>query len=327
MFIYTRGGDTNVPLRMVQLIREHCKEFNVLVPYRAHSAGTLICLAADNIYMGKMGELSPIDPTTGNPFNPIDDNNKPNRIPISVEDVTAYLNLAEETYNISGEDNKLEVYKELTSRVHPLALGNVYRKMQLIRLLAKKLIELRNPDSRPEPEITNRIIEYLTEKLYAHDYFISRDEAKTLELNVKKPGKKLEEFMWDLYVAYENDCNMLQPFIPEKLYEEKHGKKQKFKLPEGMQLQLPPEMQNIPQPVQQKIIQSLAGQIVPQVQSDSPIDITFPNAYIESSNRFDQHIVEAKISGTIEPNGKRNININIHTQWVAKNDRSDNSGT
>ncbi|HYA60816.1 MAG TPA: hypothetical protein VED16_01910, partial [Candidatus Acidoferrum sp.] len=53
LFIYTRGGDADVPWPMVSYIREFCTKFSVLVPYHCHSAGTLICLGADDILMGK----------------------------------------------------------------------------------------------------------------------------------------------------------------------------------------------------------------------------------------------------------------------------------
>jgi len=70
LFLYTSGGDMLAPVRIVKLIRNHCDEFEVLVPYKAHSAGTLISLGADKIVMSKLGELTPVDPTTGHPFNP-----------------------------------------------------------------------------------------------------------------------------------------------------------------------------------------------------------------------------------------------------------------
>ena len=70
LLLYTSGGDMLAPIRIVKLIRNHCDKFEVLVPYKAHSAGTLICLGADSIVMGKLGELTPVDPTTGHPFNP-----------------------------------------------------------------------------------------------------------------------------------------------------------------------------------------------------------------------------------------------------------------
>src|SRR5450756_523092 len=41
LFIFSQGGDTLVPWRIVTLARQFCKKLNVLVPYRAHSAATM----------------------------------------------------------------------------------------------------------------------------------------------------------------------------------------------------------------------------------------------------------------------------------------------
>jgi len=129
LFLYTRGGQLVAPPRIVHLFREYAKTFYALVPYRAHSAGTSICLGADNIIIGKMGELSPIDPTTANPFNPQampgDPRNMLTKIPISVEDVDAYLSLATDRAKLVSEKEKIEVFRALTDKIQPIALGNV----------------------------------------------------------------------------------------------------------------------------------------------------------------------------------------------------------
>ena len=57
LFLVTRGGNTLTPLRLVSLLREFAKEVHLIVPYMAHSAGTLIALGADSIVMEAMGEL------------------------------------------------------------------------------------------------------------------------------------------------------------------------------------------------------------------------------------------------------------------------------
>jgi hypothetical protein len=69
----------------------------------------MICLGADQILIGKMGELNPVDPTTANAFNPLDAVNPRNRVPISVEDVRAYLSLAKDKDGLASEDKILEV--------------------------------------------------------------------------------------------------------------------------------------------------------------------------------------------------------------------------
>ena len=105
LFLYTRGGDLLTPWRLVNLIREYCNHFSVLIPLRSYSAGTMICLRSDEIIMGKMGELSPIDPSVANAFNPRDPQHKIARIPVSVEDVTAYLNLERLIAGLKSEEH------------------------------------------------------------------------------------------------------------------------------------------------------------------------------------------------------------------------------
>ena len=47
---------------MVLAFRESVEDIEVLVPNIAKSAATFFCLAADSIYMGRHGELGPLDP-------------------------------------------------------------------------------------------------------------------------------------------------------------------------------------------------------------------------------------------------------------------------
>jgi hypothetical protein len=46
LVLYTRGGETLAAWSLVNLIRNFCKDFEVIVPFHCHSAGTLICLGA-----------------------------------------------------------------------------------------------------------------------------------------------------------------------------------------------------------------------------------------------------------------------------------------
>src|ERR1700733_8883145 len=109
LFIYSGGGDTMVPWRLVSMIREHCDKFSVLVPYKAHSAATMIALGADEIVMSDLSEISPIDPSTANVFNPPDPSNPMGRIPISVEDVIAYFDLAKNKFGIKSDEDLTKV--------------------------------------------------------------------------------------------------------------------------------------------------------------------------------------------------------------------------
>src|SRR5437868_14822183 len=49
LVLYSRGGDAMLPWPLVTTIRAFCERFCVLIPFRAHSAATLIALGADEI--------------------------------------------------------------------------------------------------------------------------------------------------------------------------------------------------------------------------------------------------------------------------------------
>src|ERR1700747_825492 len=44
VFLYTRGGDINAVWPTVSLLREFDRHFQVLVPFKCHSSGTLVAL-------------------------------------------------------------------------------------------------------------------------------------------------------------------------------------------------------------------------------------------------------------------------------------------
>jgi len=217
LFLYTRGGDVLTPWRLVHLIREYTPRFGVIVPFRCYSAGTLLCLGADEIVMGKMGELGPIDPSVVNAFNPQDPNNPAARIPVNIEDVYSYLALAGEKAGIWGNDQQVKAFTLLVERIHPLALGNVHRNYLLIRSLAKKLLAMHQQPLREGR--SEHIVDNLTEKLYAHNHMISRREAaEEITLNVLMPDNKLEQLIWVLYQDYAEEMALSEPFNPaEKL--------------------------------------------------------------------------------------------------------------
>lgn len=140
LFLYSRGGDVGVPWRIVSMIREFCDEFNVLIPYRAQSAATLLSLGADTIIMGKKAELGPIDPTL------VKTTIAETAIPpqeIAVEDVNSFLSFVKERANINDQDAVAQILNGLISQIGPLTLGNVSRQHYHIRLVARKLLTSR----------------------------------------------------------------------------------------------------------------------------------------------------------------------------------------
>jgi len=63
MILYSYGGDIGAAYLIGKLCREYSNEcFVIAVPRAAKSAATLLACAADEIHMGSLSELGPIDP-------------------------------------------------------------------------------------------------------------------------------------------------------------------------------------------------------------------------------------------------------------------------
>ncbi len=218
LFLYSTGGDTMVPWRLVSMVREYCDKFSVVIPYKAHSAATMIALGADEIVMSDLSEISPIDPSTANVFNPQDPQNPQSKIPISVEDVMAYFDLAKNKFGIKSDEQLAAIFNkfvESNPQIHPLALGNVNRTHNLIRMLAKRLLKSHKLPMKEE-EI-EKIVDYFTEKLYSHQYFIGRKEAKE-DLGVRTvqfADSELSKAMTDLYEEYNKELDFGKIWNPE----------------------------------------------------------------------------------------------------------------
>jgi len=218
LFIYSRGGGSDLPWAIVSMIREYAQEgsFSVLIPYRAHSAATVIALGADEIVMTKKAELGPIDITMGSgPYNPTEKDSK-QRLPISVEDVTGYFSLLEKV-GCTRPDEKMKGFELLTNNVHPLALGTVSRLLEQTKLVGLRLLSTRaNPFSEAENQ---EIIKALSSEVYSHSHAISRSEAVTyIKLRQVKNAEDygIAQELWALYEEYNNLFHLDDPFKPEE---------------------------------------------------------------------------------------------------------------
>src|SRR2546426_10284790 len=131
LFLYSTGGITMAAFAFVNLVREYADHFSAIVPYKALSAATLICLGADEILMTPLASLSPVDPSVNGPYNPLVPNQPPGTFPVqtvevSVEDVVQYIALAKKEGKLSRDEDMREVFLALTRDVRPMALGSVH---------------------------------------------------------------------------------------------------------------------------------------------------------------------------------------------------------
>lgn len=212
LYLYSLGGAVVTPWPIISAVREYCKKLNVLIPYKAYSATTLMSLGADKIMMGKKGQLGPIDPQLNIQPRNGDVAISPFPAPVSTEDITSYISFIKEKVGIQDQKALADLTKSLADTLTPTILGQVNRVHSHIRLVAKKMLLLVNPKIG-DKKIDN-IIESITEKMFIHGHSINRTEAQQIGLHVESMDKKLEKLCWDLFLDYEEEMKINSPAQP-----------------------------------------------------------------------------------------------------------------
>jgi ClpP class serine protease len=200
LLLYSVGGLTDIPWRLVTMIRQFTKEFGVLVPYKALSAATMIAIGADEIVMGRKGELGPIDPQMavqrgGEGGTVVQEQ-------IAVEDIMSYLRFMKEKAGLSDQAALSGPVASLCDKLGPSVLGQANRAHSHIRSVARKL--LTSHTKKP----------MLDEKTYQHGHAIGRSEAEEIGLPVADGSQKLDSLMWELYESYEEIAKLASPIDP-----------------------------------------------------------------------------------------------------------------
>ena len=198
LVLYTRGGNTLAAWSIVNLIRQFCEKFEVIIPNKAQSAGTLMSIGAHTIVMTKQATLGPVDPSINTPLNPQIEGAPPEaKVPVSVEAVNGFLELAKSNMNEPDANTMKDLIIQLSHKVHPLVLGEVFRSKSQIQMLSTKLLSKSGIDDNKIKDI----VSFLCSESGSHDYTIHRREARDLGLNIEKPN---DEFYSEIKALYDN---------------------------------------------------------------------------------------------------------------------------
>lgn len=198
----TNGGLASAARRLALLLREYTDRLTILVPHRAWSAGTLLCLAADELVLGPMSELSPLDPRMGaargeggrGDGGRGDPRSEPRDGPsvVSAEDVRAFGELARDWFGIDDPASRVQLLGLLSQRVSPVSLGGFLRSDRLIRQLADELLAFHLADA----ERRAALVTTLVSGYHAHDHAITRRQVRELGLAVTDATAEEEALLW-----------------------------------------------------------------------------------------------------------------------------------
>jgi hypothetical protein len=192
LFIKSDGGSGISSLKMVNVLRKYCKKLTALVPLNCASAATMLALGADDIQMGTLSYLTPVDTSLKHDLSPVDKNN--DRVSVSMDELSRVVKLWDGHSSAVGENP----YKSLYSFVHPLVFGAVDRSSSLSLKLCKELLSYHMKDVEKIESISNM----LNGGFPAHEYPILFKQAKEIGLHVSEMDGQVSERLLDLNLLY-----------------------------------------------------------------------------------------------------------------------------
>ena len=160
LIIESGAGDPKSGYQISKLCREWAADkFMVAVPRHAKSAATMIALGADQVHMGLLSELGPVDPQVlGVPMLAIQD---------SIETITQCVN------DNPGESGAKMWAEYLSSQFRFDQLGRNQRVVESIVQYAERLLVAGKSDRPRANEIANRLVHDYKD----HGFVIDSEEA------------------------------------------------------------------------------------------------------------------------------------------------------
>lgn len=187
VILTTLGGDPHAGYRIARCLRHHYQDLKLIVPSYCKSAGTLIAICANELVIGDMGELGPLDIQVIKPAETVERGS-------GLDVTTALQQCAQHAqtvffgfFNNSRRALRLsprlagEFASEVTagllaplySQIDPLRLGEMQRAMAITLEYG---VRLNGHCSNLKPEALAR----LTIGYPAHEFVIDRKEAREL---------------------------------------------------------------------------------------------------------------------------------------------------
>ena len=190
------GGDGLAAERMVRVCRSYSgtKDFWAIVPGKAKSAGTLVCMGASKILMAPPSELGPVDPQ----IIRIEGGNRSSYSADSL--VSGYKKLFESAVNTKGH---LEPYIQQLRHYDVRDINKYQSYIKLSENMAVKVLSSGMMKGKSTTEIKKKIKMFLEPEAgtHAHGRPIYHPEADSCGLQIQEIDIKSD--MWkDIYELY-----------------------------------------------------------------------------------------------------------------------------
>jgi hypothetical protein len=224
ILVHSPGGHVDIAYQLAKFFRHHCKTLNVLVPLYAKSAATVLCLNADQVFMGEFAELGPLDVQVEDElekgkrsFPPL---NEFKSMEFLKEHATEYLDFFTELLVDRGLSVKQALHEAipgvvgimnpLYGHIDPSKLGSYRRMLAEGEEYAKRLLNSVHNESADD------LVQQLVWEYPSHNFVIDYDEAEAIGLPVKRMDISEEKSLIRVILGLQQDDISYSGFVATK---------------------------------------------------------------------------------------------------------------
>lgn len=218
--IFSGGGLADDAYRIIRSLRQTFTTVNVIVPFWAKSAATLLSLGANKIVMDDFGEFGPLDAQLGKPREDSPEYDRESALndehSVSILE-NHYKNMYEQMYIRLYEHKKINIPKNelskqllnnlskfftpLLSQIDPYKLGEKKRKLDIGAQYAKRiLLQFGAPKDHGK---LRQLVDYLINECPDHGYIIDKEVLEVFVDNTcgsKQFGEEYKRVLEELSI-------------------------------------------------------------------------------------------------------------------------------
>lgn len=196
LILSTLGGDPAAGYRIARALCNYYDHIDMLIPDICKSAGTLMCIGANNLIFGDRGELGPLDIQLSKPDELFENMSGLNIVQaisnIEQEALSAFENYLLNIKHRSGLKTKIAsdiavkltdvIITPIAGKIDPITLGEHMRAMQIAKEYGQRLNDKTGV-------LQQNALERLIGGYPAHGFVIDRKEARELFTRVTEPDE------------------------------------------------------------------------------------------------------------------------------------------
>lgn len=179
LIIQTPGGGLQASYKIARFLRSKFTNIKAFVPYQAVSGGTILCCAANELYIGELGNLTPID------------------LQILYKNIWtsaySFIRAVDSIKQNYGERSPGEVptpWQQMAAKLDPIVYDEMNALVFTTMIYADNLLE----QSGYSMQDAIGLAANLTKTIYTHDYPIFSKEAREMGFHVKTNNATMKTY-------------------------------------------------------------------------------------------------------------------------------------